>query len=415
MANLDFEPDYLPEEVYSIAGKSLKFDTKEDIQPYLDELSKLSNVKKIDFSGNTIGIEASKHLADAVEKHISTLEEVNFADLFTGRLKDEIPRSLEYLLPVLTKGKNLRIVNLSDNAFGLQTIEPVEDFIAKAVYMQHLILSNNGMGPFAGARIGKSLYRLSVLKQKLKEPSLKTFICGRNRLENGSITYLSIGLKAHKDLEIVKLYQNGIRPQGIAKLILQGLRYNKKLTILDLQDNTITKKSAVVLSENLNNWGLLKELNVNDCLLNPLGSLHLVKAFNSNEILLNFESLRLQYNELDNEALEILTKVIKNKLPNLKILELNGNRFPEENSFIDEINEIFKERGFGELDELDDLEEIDSEDEEEESESEKEEEEEEIEAEFLGLELEEEEDHFTPNDKDAEVDELEAKLEKVSI
>ncbi|CAM9023240.1 hypothetical protein WICANDRAFT_65526 [Wickerhamomyces anomalus NRRL Y-366-8] len=415
MASLDFTPEYKDEEVYSLAGKSLKFDTKEDIEPYLKELNALKNVKKLDFSGNTIGIDASKHLADSIDLHRDTLEEVNFADLFTGRLKDEIPKSLEFLLPALAKAPNLHIINLSDNAFGLQTIEPVEDFIAKAVYLQHLILSNNGMGPFAGERIGKSLFKLSLAKQKLGQPSLKTFICGRNRLENGSTTYLSIGLKAHKDLQVVKLYQNGIRPQGIAKLILQGLKHNTKLTILDLQDNTITKKSAKVLADNLSIWKELKELNVNDCLLNPLGSLELVKAFNAGESLQGFKTLRLQYNELDSKALEILKDVIANKLPKLESLELNGNRFEEESSIVDEINAIFEERGFGELDELDDLEELDSEDEEEETESEEEAEEEEIEAEVLEKELEQEQENYTVDNDNKQVQDIAAELEKTHI
>ncbi|KAH3677093.1 hypothetical protein WICMUC_001848 [Wickerhamomyces mucosus] len=417
MATLDFIPTYKEEEIYSIANKSIKFDSYDDIKPYLDELvtkASTSTIKKLDFSGNTIGIEASKFLGDVLTK-LTSLEEVNFADLFTGRLKDEIPKSLQYLLPPLIPLKKLTILNLSDNAFGLMTIDELEDFLSKAVYLEHLILSNNGMGPFAGARIGKSLYKLSANKKALKLSSLKTFICGRNRLENGSIDYLAIGLRNHIDLQVVKLYQNGIRPQGIAKLILQGLRFNKELTILDLQDNTITRKSALVLADTLSNWLKLKELNVNDCLLNPLGSLKLIESFHQGEILNKFEILRLQYNELDIHALTLLKSVIADKLPNLKTLELNGNRFEEDSSIIDEINEIFEDRGFGELDELDDLEELDSEDEDEEDESEEEAEEEEIELDELEKELEQIQEYYTPDNENKEVEDIATKLEKASI
>lgn len=411
MATLDFEPSYLPEEVYSIAGKSIKFDTPADIEPYLADLDTLTNVKKIDFSGNTIGIEASKSLADSIKKHQDTLEEVNFSDLYTGRLKDEIPQSLDHILPALVKCPKLYIVNLSDNAFGLQTIDPIEKFLNEAIYVQHLILTNNGMGPFAGARIGKCLYRLSKLKELNNQPSLKTFICGRNRLENGSSGFLSLGLKSHKDLQVVKLYQNGIRPRGISNLIVNGLKFNKELTILDLQDNTITTKSAKILAENLNNWKNLKELNVNDCLLNPKGSLFLINSLNE-LVWENFENLKLQYNELDQESLEILADVIKTNLPNLKLLELNGNRFEEENSTIEDILEVFEERGFGELDELDDLEEVDSEDEEE---DEEEEDEEEIDFDALEKEMLLEEETYTVDNNNKEVDELASELEKATI
>lgn len=98
--------------------------------------------------------------------------------------------------------------------------------MAKAVSIEHLILSNNGMGPFAGSRI-EDLCLLAKAKKAEGKESLKTFICGRNRLENGSVNYLSVGLRNHKDLEVVRLYQNGIRPAGISKLVEQGLSNNK--------------------------------------------------------------------------------------------------------------------------------------------------------------------------------------------
>lgn len=420
MATLNFETKYPDDEVYSLADKSLKFDSKTDIEPYLKELNLKKNVKKIDFSGNTIGIDASKSLAESVLLHKDTLEEVNFADLFTGRLKDEIPLSLQYLLPALNKAPKLRIVNLSDNAFGFSTIEPLEQYLSNAVYLEHLILSNNGMGPYSGEIIGKSLFKLSLAKEKLGLPSLRTFICGRNRLENGSTAFLSIGLKSHKDLEVVKLYQNGIRTQGISRLIKNGLRHNTKLTIIDLQDNTLTKDSAKDLAANLSSWKNLEELNVNDCLLNPTGSLALVKAFHTGKAFESLERLKLQYNELDQPALELLKDVIQHKLPKLKILELNGNRFEEENSVLESISAIFEERGFGELDELDDLEEIDSEEEEEGEEeyveeSSEEENDDEIDPHVLEQQLRKEHESYTEDDNDKEVNELVSKFEQSNI
>lgn len=414
MASLDFTPSYKDEEIYSIAGKAYKFDNVTDIQPYLDELTTKAasnTIKKLDFSGNTIGIEASKALGDVLST-LTSLEEVNFADLFTGRLKDEIPKSLEYLLPPMIKLSKLHILNLSDNAFGLMTIEPLEQFLAQAIYVEHLILSNNGMGPFAGERIGKALYKLSQAKKAASLPSLKTFICGRNRLENGSINYLSIGLRNHKDLEVVKLYQNGIRPHGIAKLILQGLKFNTALTILDLQDNTITSRSAIILAENLSNWTSLKELNVNDCLLKPIGSFKLVEAFHKGDVLGQFENLKLQYNELETNALELLKEVVETKLPSLKNLELNGNRFEEESEIIEQITAIFEERGFGAVDELDDLEEVDSEDEDEEEE---EAEEAQDDLDELERELEQAQEQYTPDNENKEVQDLASKLQETTI
>lgn len=52
-------------------------------------------------------------------------------------------------------------------------------------------------------------------KQQFK---LKTFIAGRNRLENPGATALAEAFSAIGTLEIIKLPQNGIRPEGIIQL-----------------------------------------------------------------------------------------------------------------------------------------------------------------------------------------------------
>lgn len=365
MAAVNVDVGSKPETTYSLAGKQIKFDTKKDIDSYLTDLKAMESVTKLDFSGNTIGIEASEALSKALLKHKDSIVEVDFSDLYTGRLNTEIPQSLQFLLPALLQCSNLKYVNLSDNAFGLQTIDPIEEYLGKAVTVEHLILSNNGMGPFAGARIGKALFKLAKAKQAANKPSLKTFVCGRNRLENGSINYLSIGLRNHQDLETVRLYQNGIRPAGIAKLISHGLSRNKKLKVLDLQDNTVTTSAAIPLAQSLSSWETLAELNLNDCLLKPKGSLVLVEHLHDGGVKEHFHTLKLQYNELEADAVDKLVHVITKKLPNLKVLELNGNRFEEDSDAVEALNALFEERGFGELDDLDDLEELDSEDEDE--------------------------------------------------
>ncbi|CAK9439042.1 uncharacterized protein LODBEIA_P32660 [Lodderomyces beijingensis] len=407
MASIDL--NVAPESTYSVAGKQIKFNTAKDIEPYLRELNALKDVKKVDFSGNTIGIEASKALSEALVGKDSIVE-VDFSDLYTGRLNTEIPQSLQYLLPALLKLPNLKLVNLSDNAFGLQTIDPIDDYIAKAVTLEHLILSNNGMGPFAGSRIGGSLFKLA--RAKGDKPSLKTFVCGRNRLENGSVNHLAVGLRNHKDLEVVRLYQNGIRPAGIAKLIEKGLSHNKKLKVLDLQDNTITTRGAIKLAESVSNWPGLVELNLNDSLLKNKGSLELVTAF-TKDPRESLTVLKLQYNELEPDSLVVLAEAIAEKLPNLQLLELNGNRFEQDSEHITKINSVFQERGFGELDELDELEELDSE--EDEDEEEEEEEEDSLEEDLDLEQLEEDLSGLVVDDKDKGVDDIADELSKTHL
>lgn len=352
--------------VYDISNKALKLSTSDDMKSIIEDLSKFTQITKIDISGNTISDVPSKLLADFIKSTPAIYEnliECNFADIYTSRLVDEVVKSLDLFSEAFLKCKNLVYINLSDNAFGLRTIDILERFIAEKVSLKHLILSNNGMGPFAGERIGKALSFLSeAQKQAYGKTVLETFICGRNRLENGSAKYLSLGLYSFADsLKTVRLYQNGIRPEGIA-FLLDGLLKCKVLECVDLQDNTFTSKPGVKLAEGMSKWAeFLKELNLNDCLIKNEGSKAILETFLTVEFK-NLEILKIQFNEILQETLEkvILPIIEKEKLPSLKLLEINGNIFEEDSEAIETLQEIFK----GELDECDDFEELDSEEEE---------------------------------------------------
>lgn len=410
MASLAFTPAHEQSHVFSVANRALKLTSSTDIAPLLEDLAKLPQCTKVDFSGNTLGIEASRALAACIADNASVrdhLVELNFADLYTSRLVDEVVESLEIFVPVWLACPRLSIVNLSDNAFGLRTIDSLEHYIRSAVQLEHLILSNNGMGPFAGERIGKALYQLAQRKKAAGSPLLETFICGRNRLENGSAAHLALGLKAHgAGLKVVKLYQNGIRPRGVATLIRHGLRHNTALQVLDLQDNTFTTVASAALAETLPVWrDSLVELNVNDCLLKGSGSDLVAKALQAYEFP-QLHALRLQYNELTQDTLEssLLPALQANKLPALKFLELNGNRLEEDSDTLTELEQAFD----GELDELDDLEELDSEDEEDEEDEEEEDADASEETDIEALEK-------SLADLEINVDELAQDLQKTSI
>lgn len=386
---------------YSIAGKQLKLDGAKDVEFLVNDLKSMSDVTKIDLSGNTIGIESAKAISEALVQFKSSLTEINLSDIFTGRLNTEVPQCLNHLLPTLLECPKLSTINLSDNALGLQTIEPIENYLAKAVTLDHLILSNNGMGPFSGERIGKALYKLSKLKQTHNKPSLKTFVCGRNRLENGSMKYLTLGLINHKDLETLQLYQNGIRPKGIA-ILINGLSSNKNLKLLDLQDNTLTFKGSNAIAENLKHWEQLSELNLNDCLLKSKGLSKIVAALTSTEKV-NINVLKLQYNELNKKSLTDLYDAIKGGKLELTKLEINGNMLDDDDELIEQFQELFEDK---EIDELDEMEGEDSDEEEEEEEEEDEEDDSNVVIDFNAL---------AKSEDEKAVDELTGDLEKTHI
>jgi Ran GTPase-activating protein 1 len=215
--------------------------------------------------------------------------------------------------------------------------------------------------------------------------------------------------------------QNGIRPEGISHLISSGLRHCNNLQVLDMQDNTFTLKGAQALAKTLSGWTGLKELGVGDSLLGGRGAVRVFEALSSgdNE---SVEILRLQYNDINPTGVKALLQAAKDGLPRLRRVELNGNKFEEEDPSIEALAELLSERKdehgkdddpedhWG-LDELDELEGEDS-DEEEGGEEYQEEEEEEEARERLVKSDEEAEEEPVAEKKDAEVDELASRLEK---
>lgn len=302
-------------------------------------------------------------------------------------------------------------------------------FLSAHVPLQHLYLNNNGMGPHAGILIADALSELHGKKEAARKegkdvPDLETVICGRNRLENGSMTAWAKAYKLHNKIKTVKMVQNGIRQEGVSHLLTEGLSHASELKVLDLQDNTFTVTGARALSKVVSNWASIRELGVGDSLLGSKGGVLVANALakgKNNKL----ETLRLQYNEIPAKGIKAFATAAKDGLPALKRIEINGNILTEDDESITVLQELLEERKekFGGdivnedewgVDELDELEEPDSD-----AEEEEEEEEEDVEpkerAEKLIKEAEEAQEEPVIPVKDKEVDELAKKLEKTEI
>uniref|UniRef100_A0A0K3CDJ9 BY PROTMAP: gi/342320572/gb/EGU12512.1/ putative Ran GTPase activator [Rhodotorula glutinis ATCC 204091] n=1 Tax=Rhodotorula toruloides TaxID=5286 RepID=A0A0K3CDJ9_RHOTO len=369
-------------------GHQLKLDSLEHTQPHLDRLRQLGpNVEEVRFGGNTLGIEACEGVAKELEDK-RELRIADFSDIFTGRLITEIPQSLRALCTSLLTLPLLTELDLSDNAFGGRSAEPMLDFISSAPSLEILRLNNNGMGPQGGAMIAGALLenakkaekegrksKLRVLDEWLMQ--LEDGSTGRNRLENGSAPDFAAAFSALTTLAEVRMPQNGIRMEGI-EAIVKGLQKNPNLQWLDLQDNTATEKGSRAIAESLPFWPKLRILNLSDCLLRPRGGLSIFTTLlsGSNPLL---TSLKLQSNELDTRAITQLAAAIALHGEHLTDLELNGNYGVDGTE--EEYEKVREALGKWDhedaLDELDELEEPEEEEEEEESEKEAEVEEEE--------------------------------------
>jgi Ran GTPase-activating protein 1 len=349
------------------------------------------------------------------------------ADIFTGRLLNEIPEALSSLLTSILNLPNLHTINLNDNAFGLNTQAPLVAFLAAHVPLKHLYLNNNGLGPHAGILIADALSELHEKKEAARKegkdvPYLETVICGRNRLENGSMTAWAKTFSLHNKVKEVKMVQNGIRQEGISHLLSEGLSHATELKVLDLQDNTFTIMAAKALAKVVSNWAEIQELGVGDSLLGAKGGVLVSQALGQGKNK-KLEILRLQYNDITAPGLKGFATAAKEALPALKKIELNGNKFSEDDESVIALQELLEERKeqFGGdvvledewgLDSLSDLEEFDSEEEEEEEE---EEEREELAEKLIKDAEAAQEEPVVQIGKDKEVDELTKKLEKTEI
>jgi Ran GTPase-activating protein 1 len=302
-------------------------------------------------------------------------------------------------------------------------------FLSTHTPLRKLILNNNGLGPRAGKLIADALSDLAVKKEEARKagqdiPNLETVVCGRNRLENGSMAAWAKAFAAHNGVKEVKMTQNGIRPEGIEVLIRQGLKHATGLQVLDLEDNTFALPGATALADVVPSWHHLTDLGVNDCLLGKTGSVLLTRALQTGSK--SLEVLRLTFNDVDLHGLNELELAIVGKessLQKLRRIELNGNRFSEEERAVAAIRECLLERVGGTekeepvMDELADMDEESSEEEERSEGEEEEEEEEEVEekAEKLIKDDETAEDEPVAAEEDKAVDDLATKLGGTTI
>lgn len=249
---------------------------------------------------------------------------------------------------------------MSDNAFGPAGAKPLMKLIINNRNIKILKLNNNGLGIQGATLISSALIEAHEKNKLAGTPDmLSVFMAGRNRMESPGITELSKALGMYtSSLEKVATPQNSIRPDGI-QVMMKALSECKKLSWLDLQDNTFTESGSLALSTALVNWPLMQNLHVGDCLLSAKGGVAVIKALTSgHEELIN---LHLGFNEINEDGAKLIPSMLKNKKKLLKI-ELNGNCFDADCDAVEKIQEILSENGHPEaLDELDEME-IESED-----------------------------------------------------
>lgn len=71
------------------------------VKSVVDAINNCKNLEYLNLEGNTLGVEAARSIATALEKH-PELKRALWKDMFTGRMKTEIPKALvNHHLPLI--------------------------------------------------------------------------------------------------------------------------------------------------------------------------------------------------------------------------------------------------------------------------------------------------------------------------
>ncbi|KAM6162018.1 ran GTPase-activating protein 1 [Erethizon dorsatum] len=313
----------------SFKGKSLKLNTAEDAKDVIKEIEDFDGLEALRLEGNTVGVEAARVIAKALEKK-SELKRCHWSDMFTGRLRSEIPPALISLGEgLITAGAQLVELDLSDNAFGPDGVQGFEALLkSPACFTLHeLKLNNCGMGIGGGKILAAALTECHRKSSAQGKPlALKVFVAGRNRLENDGATALAEAFGIIGTLREVHMPQNGINHPGITALA-QAFAINPLLQVINLNDNTFTEKGAVAMAETLKTLRQVEVINFGDCLVRSKGAVAIADAVRGG--LPKLKELNLSFCEIKRDAALAVAEAMADKAE-LEKLDLNGNALGEE-------------------------------------------------------------------------------------
>ncbi|KAJ8363278.1 hypothetical protein SKAU_G00121090 [Synaphobranchus kaupii] len=330
----------------SYRGQGLKLDTAESVEKLAREIEDFPDLQALRLEGNTIGVEAARVIAKALERR-SQLQRCYWSDMFTGRLRSEIPPALTSLgSALMTAGACLTELDLSDNAFGPDGVKAIETLLKSATChtLRELRLNNCGMGIGGGKILAAALTECHKQSCVVGTPlKLKVFIAGRNRLENEGATALAKAFTLIGSLEEIHMPQNGINHPGVTALAA-AIQQNPHLRLINLNDNTFTKKGAIAMAKALKHLRSVQVVNFGDCLVRSEGAVAIAESLREGLPIL--KELNLSFGEITEAAALAVARAVEDK-PHLEKLDLNGNCLGEEGC--DTLRDIMDGMNMGDL------------------------------------------------------------------
>jgi len=350
--------DYSPpehvdnEEEVSFHGQGLKLNTEEDAAEVAAKISSTPTMHVLTLSGNTVGINAAKAIGKSLEGH-TEFRRAQWKDMFTGRMKTEIPPALIHLSNgIMTAKARLVELDLSDNAFGPIGMEGIKTLLASpsCFSLKILKLNNTGCGVTGGKALAKTLLECYHKSKEIGHPlALEVFVLGRSRQENEGGKALAEVFKLMGSLKEVTMPQNGIYHDGLTALA-DAFSNNPNLRHLDMNDNTFTEKGARPMAKALAKLKNLEYLNLGDCLLRSAGVTLIARALKNNHPKL--KELILDSNEIRTKGVMEVIEAIADK-DHLEKLSVDVNQLGDDGvaKMRKRLTEIGKLDVLGELEE----------------------------------------------------------------
>ncbi|XP_033962978.1 ran GTPase-activating protein 1b isoform X1 [Pseudochaenichthys georgianus] len=313
----------------SFKGLGLKLDDAQSVEELVRDIEQFRGLRALRLEGNTVGVEAARAIAKALEDK-DQLQRCYWSDMFTGRLRSEIPTALRSLgSALMTAGARLTELDLSDNAFGPDGVKGVEQLLKSPSChsLKELRLNNCGVGIGGGKILAEAL--IDCHRKSLAHGSplrLRVFIAGRNRLENEGASALAKAFQLMGSLEEVHMPQNGINHAGVMALA-SAMRHNPDLRVLNLNDNTFTKRGTIAMAQALRHLRNVQVINFGDCLVRSEGAIALAAVLR--EGLPVLKEINLSFGEITEAAALVVAQAVRDK-PDMEKVDLNGNCLGEE-------------------------------------------------------------------------------------
>ncbi|VDO28536.1 unnamed protein product [Haemonchus placei] len=298
---------YLIYKMLSLLDKQIKMDSADDAESVAKQIEECPTLRTLELRGNTVGVEAGRRLAQALEMHPELEAKMP--------VERHVHRKRSMCSAMINAHCHITELDLSDNAFGPIGAEGISQFlVSKSAYsLQVLKLNNNGLGA-GGKTIAECLLKCHRnASADGHEFKLKTFVAGRNRLEDPGAKALAEAFTVLGSLEEVSIPQNGIRAAGICALA-RSFRSNPSLRLININDNTCTVEGALALAEVLDELTEIEVLDLGDSLCRDDGILSISEALSEHHY-------KLQLCKIPAEP---IARQIEQH-PCMRVLDLRGN------------------------------------------------------------------------------------------